>query len=48
MPVGHPSLDAALGGLHTDMGWLRDPDAVVPEPLVHRIATVVLHLHPSG
>lgn len=36
-----PPLYAALVGVHTEVGRLRDPDAVVPERLARRIAAMV-------
>ncbi len=36
-----PPLYAALVGVHVEVGRLRDPDTVVPDPLARRIALVV-------
>ncbi len=36
-----PPLYAALVGVHAEVGRLRDPDAVVPGPLAHRIGAMV-------
>ena len=38
-----PPLYAALVGLHAEMGRLRDPDTVVPDPLARRITTMAEH-----
>lgn len=38
-----PPLYAALVGVHDEMGRLRDTDAVVPDALARRIATMIEH-----
>jgi RNA polymerase sigma-70 factor, ECF subfamily len=43
-----PPLYAALVGVQGEVGRLRDPDSVVPAPLVERIAGLIAHERPGG
>jgi RNA polymerase sigma-70 factor, ECF subfamily len=42
-----PPLYGALVGVHAEVGRLRDPDTVVPDPLARRIATMAAVPHAS-